>query len=56
MKDAGTSDPDAGFLNEDPKQWVPQHFTKGRKEVDGKYEYKYSVLLLVLAGLIREGG
>src|SRR5262249_1986579 len=37
MKDAGTSDPDAGFLNEDPKQWVPQHFTKGRKELRRRY-------------------
>jgi len=30
------------------------HLTKRRKEIDAKYEYKYSVLLLVLADLVRE--
>jgi len=29
--------------------------TQRRKEIDAKYEFKYSVLLLVLADLVREG-
>ena len=33
MKKAGTSDPDAGFLKEDAKEWVPQHFEPGPKEL-----------------------
>ncbi len=33
---------------------LEQHLTKRRKEIDAKYEYKYSVLLLVLADLVRE--
>jgi hypothetical protein len=34
---------------------LERHLTRRRKEIDGKYEYKYSVLLLVLADLVREG-
>jgi hypothetical protein len=34
---------------------LEQYLTQRRKEIDSKYEYKYSVLLLVLADLIREG-
>ena len=37
LKKAGTSDPDAGFLKEDAKDWVPQHFKKGRKELRRLY-------------------
>ncbi len=37
MKRAGTSDPDAGFLKEDAKDWVPQHFKKGRKQLRRLY-------------------
>jgi len=29
--------------------------TQRRKEIDARYEFKYSVLLLVLADLVREG-
>jgi hypothetical protein len=34
---------------------LERHLTRRRKGIDGKYEYKYSVLLLVLADLVREG-
>jgi hypothetical protein len=37
MKKAGTNDPDAGFLKEEAKEWVPQHFKKGRKELRRLY-------------------
>lgn len=37
MKTAGTNDPDAGFLKEDAKDWVPQNFKKGRKELRRRY-------------------
>lgn len=37
MKKAGTSNPDVGFLKEDAKKWVPQHFTKGRKGLRRRY-------------------
>jgi phosphatidylserine/phosphatidylglycerophosphate/cardiolipin synthase-like enzyme len=37
MKKAGTSDPDAGFLKENAKEWVPQHFRKGRKQLRRRY-------------------
>jgi phosphatidylserine/phosphatidylglycerophosphate/cardiolipin synthase-like enzyme len=37
MKKAGTSDPDAGFLKEDAKDWVPPHFKKGRKDLRRRY-------------------
>jgi hypothetical protein len=37
MKKAGTSDPDAGFLKDNAKDWVPQHFTKGRKDLRRRY-------------------
>jgi phosphatidylserine/phosphatidylglycerophosphate/cardiolipin synthase-like enzyme len=37
MKKAGTSDPDAGFLKESAKEWVPQHFRKGRKQLRRRY-------------------
>jgi Photoprotection regulator fluorescence recovery protein len=34
---------------------LERHLTQRRKEIDAKYEFKYSVLLLVLADLAREG-
>ena len=34
---------------------LERHLTRRRKEIDSKYEYKYSVLLLVLGDLVREG-
>ncbi len=38
MKKAGTSDPDAGFLKENPKDWVPQNFKEnGRKDLRRRY-------------------
>jgi phosphatidylserine/phosphatidylglycerophosphate/cardiolipin synthase-like enzyme len=37
MKKAGTHDPDAGFLKEQTKDWVPQHFKEGRKELRRRY-------------------
>jgi hypothetical protein len=38
MKKAGTSDPEAGFLKEDPKDWVPQNFKEnGRKDLRRRY-------------------
>ena len=37
LKNAGTSDPNAGFLKEDAKDWVPQHFKMGRKELRRRY-------------------
>lgn len=43
-------------IKESSELWeLEQHLTKRRKEIDAKYEYKYSVLLLVLADLVREG-
>jgi len=37
LKEAGKDDPDAGYLKEDWKDWVPQHFKKGPKELRRKY-------------------
>jgi hypothetical protein len=34
---------------------LEHHLTQLRKEIDRKYEYKYSVLLLVFGELVREG-
>jgi hypothetical protein len=34
---------------------LERHLTQRRKEIDAKYEFKYSVVLLVLANLVREG-
>ena len=34
---------------------LERHVTQLRKEIDRKYEYKYSTLILVSADLIREG-
>jgi phosphatidylserine/phosphatidylglycerophosphate/cardiolipin synthase-like enzyme len=37
MKNAGSGDPDAGFLKETDKEWVPQHFKPGRKQLRRLY-------------------
>jgi hypothetical protein len=37
MKKAGKGDPEAGFLKEEAKDWVPQHFQEGRKELRRRY-------------------
>jgi hypothetical protein len=37
MTEAGTNDPNAGFLKEDAKDWVPQNFTDGPKQLRRKY-------------------
>lgn len=37
MSEAGTHDPNAGFLKEDANEWVPQHFKTGRKELRRRY-------------------
>lgn len=37
MKKLGINDPDAGFLKENAKEWVPQHFKKGRKQLRRRY-------------------
>lgn len=36
MKEEGTSDPDAGYLKEDWKKWVPRHFKDGPKQLRRK--------------------
>ena len=37
MKEAGTQDPEAGFLKETAEEWVPQHFKPGRKQLRRLY-------------------
>jgi phosphatidylserine/phosphatidylglycerophosphate/cardiolipin synthase-like enzyme len=37
IRKTGTDDPDAGFLKEEAKEWVPQHFKEGRKELRRRY-------------------
>ncbi len=37
MQEAGTGSPNAGFLKENAKDWVPQNFKKGRKELRRRY-------------------
>jgi hypothetical protein len=37
MKKLGTHDPNAGFLKERAKDWVPQNFQKGRKDLRRRY-------------------
>jgi hypothetical protein len=36
LKAAGKDDPKAGFLKEDWREWVPQHFRKGPKQLRRK--------------------
>jgi len=44
-------------IKEPDELWgLERYLTRRRKEIDAKYEFKYSVLLLVLADLVREGG
>jgi phosphatidylserine/phosphatidylglycerophosphate/cardiolipin synthase-like enzyme len=37
LKGEGKQDPDSGFLKEDPKDWVPQNFEPGRKQMRREY-------------------
>ncbi len=37
IRDAGTNDPDAGFLKDDAKDWVPGPFKPGRKDLRRRY-------------------
>jgi PLD-like domain len=37
MKKLGTNNPDAGFLKEESKDWVPGHFKPGRKSLRRQY-------------------
>ena len=37
LKLAGRGDPDAGFLKEDASEWVPAHFSPGRKSLRRRY-------------------
>lgn len=37
MKQAGTHDPEAGFLKEAADEWAPQHFKPGRKQLRRRY-------------------
>ena len=46
----------AARIKEPDELWaLAHHLTQRRNEIDTKYEYKYSVVLLVLADLVREG-
>ena len=46
----------AAKLRRAPELWeLEHHLTQLRKEIDRKYEYKYSTLVLVFADLVREG-
>ena len=46
----------AARIKEPDELWeLERYLTRRRKEIDAKYEFKYSVLLLVLADLVREG-
>ena len=46
----------AARIKEPDELWeLERHLTQRRKGIDAKYEFKYSVLLLVLADLVRKG-
>jgi hypothetical protein len=46
----------AAKIRRGPELWeLEYHLTQLRKEIDRKYEYKYSTLVLFLADLVREG-
>ena len=46
----------AAQIRRAPELWeLEHHLTQLRKEIDRKYEYKYSTLVLVFADLVREG-
>ena len=46
----------AARIKEPAELWeLERHLTQRRKEIDAKYEFKYSMLLLVLADLARKG-
>jgi phosphatidylserine/phosphatidylglycerophosphate/cardiolipin synthase-like enzyme len=37
IRESGQNDPDAGFLKEDPNEWVPSHFKDGPKKLRRQY-------------------
>ncbi len=37
IRESGAGDPDAGFLKETAKDWVPSHFRRGRKDLRRRY-------------------
>lgn len=37
LKKLGTNDPNAGFLKEETKDWLPQNFQEGRKDLRRRY-------------------
>jgi Photoprotection regulator fluorescence recovery protein len=46
----------AARIKEPDELWeLERHLTQRRKEINAKYEFKYSVILLVLADLVRDG-
>ena len=46
----------AANIQQPSELWeLERHLTQVRKEIDRKYEYKYSTLLLLFADLVREG-
>ena len=46
----------AGKIRQASELWeLEHHLTQLRNEINGKYEYKYSKLVLVFADLVREG-
>ena len=46
----------AARIKEPDELWeLERHLTQRRKEINDRYEFKYSVLLLVLADLMRAG-
>jgi len=57
-RDSKSDDPrseaDDAKIKDASELWeLERYLTRRRKEIDAKYEYKYSVLLLVLADLVR---
>jgi len=46
----------AARIKEPDELWeLERHLTLRRKEINDRYEFKYSVLLLVFANLVRDG-
>ena len=43
------------FRDENDLWRLHDYLTRKRREIDKKYDYRYSVLILVFAGLLREG-
>ncbi len=46
----------AGKLQQPSDLWELEHYlTERRQHIDRQYDYRYSVLLMVFAGLVRQG-